>query len=74
MGIIFAFLRFCLPRENYSHAKIKPICIYEGNRSSFVKITPTCNVLPTFLRNFPLAKISTFIVPSFNEGRTSVNF
>ena len=26
-----------------THAKIKPICLYEGNRSSIVKITPTRN-------------------------------
>ena len=46
----WVFLRFCL-RENYPHAKIKPICLYEGNRSSFVNITPTWNVLPTFSRD-----------------------
>ena len=37
---------------------------YEGKRSSFVKITPTWNVLPTFSGNFPPAKISTFTVPA----------
>ena len=41
VGVIFAFSRFCLLRENYPHAKIKPICLYEGNRSIIVKITPT---------------------------------
>ena len=40
------------------HAKIKPICLYEENRSGIVKITPTWNVLPTFSRNFPPAKIT----------------
>ena len=47
------FYALCLLRENYPHAKIKPICLYEGNRSSIVKITPTWNVLWTFSRNFP---------------------
>ena len=37
VGVIFAFLRICLLRENYQYAKIKPICLYEGNRSSIVK-------------------------------------
>ena len=39
--------------------------LYEGNRSSIVKITPTWNVLPTFSRNFPPAKITTFTVLYF---------
>ena len=54
------FSRFCFFCENYPHVKIKPICLYEGNRSSIIKITPTWNILPTFSRNFPLAKITTF--------------
>ena len=58
-GVIFAFLS---SSRKLPHAKIKPICIYEGNRSSIVKITPTWNVLPTFSRNFPPAKITTFTV------------
>ena len=53
---------FAFFRENYPHAKIKPICLYEGNMSSIMKITPTWNVLPTFLRTFPPAKITTFTV------------
>ena len=59
------FSHFCLLRENYLHVKIKPICHYEGNRSSIVKITPTrntWNVLPTFSQNFPPGKITTFTV------------
>ena len=36
--------------------------LYVGNRSSIVKITPTWNVLPTFLQNFPQAKMTTFTV------------
>ena len=55
VGAIFAL------RENYPHVKIKLICLYEGN-SSIVKITPTWNVLPTYSRNFPLAKITMFTV------------
>ena len=43
--VIFAWgllSRFCLIfAKNNRHAKIKPIYIYEGNRSSIVKITPT---------------------------------
>ena len=62
VGVIFAFSRFCLLPENYPHAKIKPICLYEGNTSSIVKITPTWNVSPMFSRNFPPAKITTFTV------------
>ena len=27
VGVIFAFSRFCLLRENYPHVKIKPICL-----------------------------------------------
>ena len=42
--------------------KIKPIYLYEGIRSSIVKISPTWNVLPTFSWNFPPAKITTFTV------------
>ena len=61
VGPIFAFFALRLLRENYPYAKIKPICLYEGN-SSIVKITPTWNVLPTFSRNFPPAKITTFTV------------
>ena len=53
-------LCFGLLCENYPHMKIKPICLYEGNRSSIVKITPTWNALPTFSRNLPPAKITTF--------------
>ena len=48
------FLRFCLFRKNYPHAEIKSIRLYEGNRSSVVKNTPTWNVLPTYI----LAKFS----------------
>ena len=36
------------------------VCLSEGNRSSFVKITSTWNIWPTFLQNFPPAKITTF--------------
>ena len=61
-GLFLRFSRFCLLRENYPHAKIKTICLYEGKRSSTVKITPMWNVLPTFSRNFPPAKITTFTV------------
>ena len=60
MGVIVAF--FALLRENYPHAKIKPLCLYEGNSSSTVKITTTWNVLPTYSRTFPPAKITTFTV------------
>ena len=60
---VFFFFRFCLFFcKNYSHAKIIPICLYEGKRSSIAKITPTWNVLPTFSRNFPRAIITTFTV------------
>ena len=52
------FLRFCLLRKNNPHAKIKPIYLYEGNRISIVKITPTWHALRTFSRNFPPAKIT----------------
>ena len=62
MGKIFAFLRLCLLHKNYPNAKIKPICLYEINRSSIVKITPALMFLPTFSRNFPPAKITTIIV------------
>ena len=62
MGVIFAFFAMFFFRENYPHAKIKPICLYEGNSSIIVKITPTWNVLQTFSRNFPPAKITTFTV------------
>ena len=50
--------------KNSSHGKIKPMCtcLYEGNRSSIVNITQTRNVLLTFSRNFPSAKITTFTV------------
>ena len=56
------FSRFSLLCKNYSHAKIKLICLYEGNMSSIVKITPTWNVLSTFSWDFPPAKITTFTV------------
>ena len=52
----------------YPHAKIKPICLYEGNRSSIVKITPMENVLPMFSRNFPPAKITMFTELMFNQN------
>ena len=44
------------------HAKLKPIYLYEENRSVIVKITPTWNVLPMFSLNIPPATITTFIV------------
>ena len=53
VGVIFAFFALNPLRENYTHAKIKPICLNKGNRSSIVKITPAWNVLPTFSQNFP---------------------
>ena len=62
VGVIFAISRYCLIRENFPHAKIKPIWLYERNMSRIVKITPTWKVLPTFSRNFPPAKITTFTV------------
>ena len=55
-------LRFCHLCENYPHAKIKPMCLYEENRSCIMKITPMWKVLPTFLQNFPIVKITTFTV------------
>ena len=58
-----SFSRFCLLCEIYPHAKIKLICLYEGNMSSIMKNTPTWNALTTFSRNFLLAKITTFTVP-----------
>ena len=61
-GLFSRFSRFRLLPENYPHAKIKPKCLYEGNMTSFVKITPMRNVLPTYSRNFPPAKITTFTV------------
>ena len=57
------FSRFCLKLlKKISPPKIKHICLYEGKMSSIVKITPTWNVLPTFLRKFTPAKITTFTV------------
>ena len=41
VGVIFAFFALLYSSENYPHAKLKPICLYEGNMSSIVKITPT---------------------------------
>ena len=43
-------------------ALIKPICLYEGYMTSIVKITPMWNVFPTFLRNFPPAKITFTLI------------
>ena len=53
MGVIFAFLGALVFFAKFTPCEIKPICLYEGNRSSIVKITPMWNVLPTFSRNFP---------------------
>ena len=39
VGEFSRFLRSC--RENYPHAKIKPMYLYEGNKSNIVKISPT---------------------------------
>ena len=62
VGVIFVFFALLSSPRKLPHAKIKPICLYEGNRSSIVIINPTWNVLPTFSRNFPPAKITTFTV------------
>ena len=62
VGVIFAFFARLSFSRKLPHAKIKPKCLYVGNRSSIVKITPTWNVLRTFSRNFPPAKITTFTV------------
>ena len=54
------FSCFCLLRENYPHVKIKPICLYEWNRSSVVKIIPherSCQHLAKFS-----PKMTTFTV------------
>ena len=70
------FSRFCLLRENYPNAKILPIilCLYEENRSSIVKIPPTLNVLTTFWRNFPPAKITTITVITRNNRLSYFSF
>ena len=47
VGVIFAFFTLYLCK-NYPHAEMKPMWIYEGNRSSIMIITPTWNVLRTF--------------------------
>ena len=63
----------CLLRENYLHAKIKPICLYEGNRSSIVKFTPTWDVLPLYANifaKFSSVKITTFTVHIQTETTT----
>ena len=39
-GKFSRFSRFCLRHEIYPNVKIKLICLYEGNMSSIVKITP----------------------------------
>ena len=41
----FMFFKFLSLRENYPHVKIKPICLYERNKSSIMKITPTWNTM-----------------------------
>ena len=72
VGVIFhVFLRFRFLCKNYSLAKIKPICLYEGNRSSIVKITPMWNVLPIVSQNYPPAKITTFTVGEISFKRNS---
>ena len=40
-GKFSRFSRFGFLRENNPRAKIKPICLYEENRSRIVNITPT---------------------------------
>ena len=62
VGLVFAFFAHLSSSRKLRDVKIKPICLYEGNRSSIVKITPTWNVLPAFSRHDPLAKITTFTV------------
>ena len=65
VGVIFAFfvlLSFSQklpPRENKTHMPLwrKYTCM-----SGIVKIIPTWNISPTFSRNFPPAKITTFTV------------
>ena len=54
------FRVFVFFANNYPNAKIKPLNLYEGNRSRIMKITQTWNVLPTFLWNFLPAKITMF--------------
>ena len=73
MGVIFAFTCFSILRNNYPHAKIKPIWLYEENRSSIVKITPWWNVFPLFSRNFPPAKITSFSI-MVNENYWKLSF
>ena len=57
-------VEFLSPSQKLPHVNIKPICLHEGNGRRIVKITPTWNVLQTFSRNFPPAKITTFTVLS----------
>ena len=63
VGVIFVF--FVLLSSSLKilpNTKIKPICLYEGNRISIIKITPTWNVLPTLSRTFSPANITTFTI------------
>ena len=47
------WLHFCLLRENYPHAKIKSICLYEVNGSSIVKLPPREMSYQHFREKFP---------------------
>ena len=70
VGVFFALLS---SSRKYPHTKITAICLYEGNKHNIVKITPTCDVLPTFLRNFPPAKITTFTLSRIGESKYCVS-
>ena len=62
MGVIFAFFALKYSSRKLTPRKIKAKWLYEENRSRIVKNTPTGNVFPTFSRNIPPAKITTFTV------------
>ena len=58
MGVIFMFFALLSSLQNYPHEEIKPICLYEGNRSSIVKITPSAREMSCqhFREIFPQRK------------------
>ena len=64
--VIFPFFAIWPSLRNFPCEKIKPVRLDSGNRWNFVKITPTWKVLPTFSRNFPPAKITTYTVNFIN--------
>ena len=72
VGVNFRFSDFCLLRENYPHVNIKCICLYEGNKSIFVKIIPTWNVLLTILEISPSENNHVFSIDIFTTEASSM--